>query len=163
MDKHPNDPDSEYQTLDGSPCTLHQLVHECPEWAANNIRRLEATVKAYDESLACHKLNLLALRQFQQGTHATNEDKGFYDNPRSHAEDFMLIVGEVAEALEADRLGNPPDDKIPEFSGIEAELADVVIRTLNFAEHNNMNVIGAMLAKAKFNAGRPRMHGGKRY
>ena len=103
------------------------------------------------------------LREFQKGTHATSEAKGFYDNPRTPAEDFMLITCEVAEACEGDRQGNPPDSHIPEFGSIEAELADAMLRILNFAEHRKMDVIGAMIAKAEYNKNRPHMHGGKKY
>jgi len=70
---------------------------------------------------------------------------------------------ELSEALEADRHGNPPDDKIPEFSGIEAELADTIIRILDTAEADGLDVIGAMVAKAEMNVGRSHKHGGKAY
>lgn len=103
------------------------------------------------------------LRNFQAKVHETAMQKGWWDNPNSNAENFMLMVSEISEAMEADRYGNPPDDKIPEFSGIEAELADTVIRILDFAEYHKMDVIGAMITKAEMNAGRPLMHGGKKY
>lgn len=68
---------------------------------------------------------------------------------------------ELSEALEYMRHGNPPDDKIPEFSGLEAELADVVIRIMSYAGSNNLRISEAIVAKIKFNATREHMHGGK--
>ena len=70
---------------------------------------------------------------------------------------------ELSEALEALRNGNPPDDKIPQFTGAEAELADVIIRVMDYAEARGFNVAQALVAKVEYNKTRPRMHGGKRF
>lgn len=103
------------------------------------------------------------LYTFQELVHENAKDKGWWDKSSSNAKSFMLMVSELAEAMEADRLGNPPDDKIPEYSGIEAELADTIIRILDFAEGKSWDVIGAMKAKFEYNKGREKMHGGKAY
>ena len=78
-------------------------------------------------------------------------------------EKLALIHAEVSEALEAVRAGNPPDDKVPEFSGLEAELADVVIRIMDLEQKLDLNVGGAIVAKNKMNEGREHMHGGKKF
>ena len=44
---------------------------------------------------------------------------------------IMLIVTELSEAVENIRHREMPDDKIPEFTGLEAELADAVIRIMD--------------------------------
>jgi NTP pyrophosphatase (non-canonical NTP hydrolase) len=72
---------------------------------------------------------------------------------------IMLMVTELAEAVEALRAGNPPDDKIPEFSGVEAELADAVIRIMDFGHARGHRVAQAIEAKMKYNTGRPYKHG----
>ena len=74
-------------------------------------------------------------------------------------EALALVHEEVSEAVSAARHGNPPDDKIPEFTGVEAELADVIIRVLDLAEGFQWRVGEAVLAKLKMNAGRQHMHG----
>lgn len=74
----------------------------------------------------------------------------------------MLMVTEVAESTEGLRHGDPPDDKVPEFTASEAELADVVIRIMDMAERYKLRVAEAIVAKAIMNAGRPYMHGGKK-
>lgn len=74
---------------------------------------------------------------------------------------LALIHSEVSEALENQRLGGVPDDKIPEFSGVEAELADVVIRIMDTAACNGLRVAEAIIAKMEMNRGREHKHGGK--
>lgn len=87
--------------------------------------------------------------------------KGFWDKPCSDAEQIALMHSELSEALEYLRHGNPPDDKIPQFKGLEAELADVVIRIMSYAGHRNLRVAEAIVAKMEHNSKRPHMHGGK--
>ena len=70
---------------------------------------------------------------------------------------------ELSEALEALRHGNPPDDKIPEFNGVEAELADCVIRIFDYCKQRGYRIVEAILAKHKFNETRPYKHGNKKF
>ena len=75
---------------------------------------------------------------------------------------LMLVVSEIAEAVEAIRHGNPPDDKIPNFSGAEAECADAIIRLMDLAEASGWNIAEAIVEKMEMNKGRPHLHGGKK-
>jgi len=88
-------------------------------------------------------------------------NKGFWDGERSDAELIALMHSELSEALEASRHGNPADDKIPEFSGIEAELADVIIRILDASFQREWDIAGAIIAKIRYNKTRSYKHGKK--
>ena len=84
---------------------------------------------------------------------------GWWDEPREDGTLIALIMSEAAEALEALRKGNKPDEHCPQFSGAEVELADVVIRIMDMAEARGWNVAGAIVAKHEFNKTRPYKHG----
>ena len=84
---------------------------------------------------------------------------GWWEEPREDGTLIALIMSEAAEALEALRKGNGPDEHCPQFSGAEVELADVVIRIMDMAEARGWDVAGAIVAKHEFNKGRPYKHG----
>lgn len=82
---------------------------------------------------------------------------------RNDGEMIALMHSELSEALEALRHGNGPSDHIPEFSGVEEELADVVIRIADYAQKRGLRVAEAIIAKMAFNNNREHRHGGKAF
>lgn len=72
---------------------------------------------------------------------------------RNHGEMMMLMVSEIAEAMEADRKGLM-DDKLPHRLGVEVELADAVIRIFDFAGRFGLDLGGAIAEKLAYNATR---------
>jgi hypothetical protein len=87
---------------------------------------------------------------------------GWWDGEdRNDGEMIALMHRELSEALEALRAGNPPDDKVPEFSGVEVELADCIIRIMDTAIARGWLVAEALVMKMEYNKLRPYRHGGK--
>jgi NTP pyrophosphatase (non-canonical NTP hydrolase) len=100
---------------------------------------------------------------------------------------LMLIVGEVAEAHEEIRKGlavnheyvsYPPslvaeigpeaaaerfarEGLIPKPEGVPSELADILIRVLDFCAEQKIDIGSVVRHKMEFNATRPRLHGKK--
>jgi len=88
-------------------------------------------------------------------------EKGWWKSNRNEAEIICLIHAELSEALEALRHGDPPSTHIPEFSGVEEEMADVIIRIMDYSAAKGLRVAEAVEAKIAFNQTRSHMHGGK--
>ena len=76
---------------------------------------------------------------------------------------IALTHSELSEGLEAVRKSKTADEHIPEFSGLEAELADAVIRIMNLATREKAGLAEAILAKAAYNETRAYQHGGKAF
>lgn len=76
------------------------------------------------------------------------------ERPHVVGEKLMLIVSEVAEAMEGHRKGLM-DDKLPHRKMIEAELADAVIRICDLAGALGLDLGGAVAEKLAYNAVRP--------
>lgn len=89
----------------------------------------------------------------------TAKDHGFWERDPSEAEMLALVHSEISECLEALRRKNPADNKIPKFSGAEAELADAVIRIADLAHEKGWRVGQAIAAKMAYNETRPYKHG----
>jgi NTP pyrophosphatase (non-canonical NTP hydrolase) len=103
----------------------------------------------------------MKISEIQEAVHRTAIEHGWWESPRPTGEVLMLMVTELAEAMEAHRDGNPESEKIPGFSKMEEELVDVIIRLLDFAGGTGLDIEGALSAKMAYNEGRPYRHGGK--
>ena len=69
---------------------------------------------------------------------------------RNKGELLMLMVSEIAEAMEGERK-DLMDDKLPHRRMVEVELADLLIRVFDYAGEYNLDLGGAFIEKLEYN------------
>lgn len=134
-------------------------------------------------------MNQLNINDFAKEVHENAKAHGWWEEPRSFGEIIALCHSELSEALEEYRERRPKvwrhcdlDEKIvcgegeyyhtvhcctscghrgekPE--GIAVELADCIIRILDYCGHEGIDIEEALRIKHEYNKGRPYRHGGK--
>lgn len=91
------------------------------------------------------------LSEWSQLCHATAREKGFWDKERNTGEALMLIVTELAEAMEAHR--------VQDQENFREELADTFIRLLDLCGGLGIDIEAEIAKKAERNKARPYKHG----
>lgn len=99
----------------------------------------------------------------QKEVYQNNFEKGFWNKTVEDGTRIALMHSELSEALEALRHGNPPDQHLSELDSVSVELADVIIRIMDFAQGKGYNVVESVIAKMRYNTTREYMHGGKKF
>lgn len=100
----------------------------------------------------------------QAEVYALAVSKGWHYPPREDGTLIALIHSELSEALEALRSpGILMDEKCTAYQVVEVELADAVIRIMDYAASREYDVAGALLAKHEYNRTRSQRHGGKQF
>lgn len=77
-------------------------------------------------------------------------DMGWHDTPREDGTALALIHSEISEALEGLRKGKA-DEHLPHRINAEVELADAIIRIMDFAGLKGYDIGGAVIEKLEYN------------
>lgn len=109
-------------------------------------------------------VEMMGLNKFMADVHENAKKHGWWDEERTFGEVIALCHSELSEALEEYRNGSPAlwygDGGKPE--GVAVELADCIIRILDYCGHEKYDIESILKIKHKYNKTRPYKHGGKR-
>lgn len=117
------------------------------------------------------------LNELAKAVHENAVSKGWWDDDRPFSEIVALIHSEVSEAFEEYRNGRKPTEVYASHGdgmacsppctpglkpeGVPIELADVILRILDYCGHAGIDIDDALERKMKYNTTRPHRHGGK--
>ena len=99
----------------------------------------------------------MSLNKLGAEAHIISVDHGWWDQPRNPMEIAALIHSEVSEFVEEERKTEYNESKALE------ELADVIIRVVDYCAYRGWDLDDAVFKKMLKNRNREHRHGGKRY
>lgn len=106
----------------------------------------------------------MGLREMAAYVHEISVSKGWWDKENAPADLIANVHAELSEAWEEHRNGHPDDEVYHQDgkpSGFVVELADAVIRILDYCAGKKIDIATVICIKSEFNQTRPYRHGGK--
>lgn len=126
----------------------------------------------------------MTIQELVKTAHEIAKSKGFWDSERNTGELLMLIVSELAEAMEADRkdvrcslnstelelgqhIATMDTEAFKVFyennikGSFEEEIADAYIRLFDLTGGMNIDILNHVLLKMEYNKTRSKLHGKK--
>lgn len=130
-------------------------------WCEQTLQRwINASFEPVSEQLIQRDRIIQAVKTLTDICHSASRNAGWWHNiktgeplKRNKGEMLMLMVSELAEAMEADRK-SLNDDHLPQYDGVSVEMADCLIRICDFVGGFGLKTAEAMADKIEYNANR---------
>jgi len=138
---------------------------EVDKMIKHNARKLYQQQLIDNMVVSLKRMKKRSLEKWTKYIHRWAKRKGWWEFPNSPLEIHMKIVTEAAEATEEVRSGNPDvwfDEKTMKPEGEAIELADAVIRIMDYFGYKKWDLEKMIALKMRFNETRPYRHGGKK-
>ena len=132
-----------YTLADGECVSPFDCIHGDGLSLDEFVRRVQEHKTLNDYAAECHRANMRWWISMVDGNKLS----------RNKGELLMLMVSEIAEAMEGERK-DLMDDKLPHRKMAEVELADCLIRIFDYAGAFGYDLEGAYQEKMKYNAQR---------
>ena len=131
------------------------------EWCEQTLQRwINASFEPVSEPLMQRDRIIQAVNALTDICHSASRNAGWWHDiktceplKRNKGEMLMLMVSELAEAMEADRK-SLQDDHLPQYDGVSVEMADCLIRICDFVGGFGLKTAEAMADKIEYNANR---------
>lgn len=104
------------------------------------------------------------LNELAKEIHENSINHGWWETERELPEILALIHSEVSEVLEEYRNHKQPTETyflLDKPEGIPSELADIIIRVLDYCAYAGIDIDEAVRIKHEYNKTREYKHGGK--
>jgi NTP pyrophosphatase (non-canonical NTP hydrolase) len=132
-----------YVLADGECVSPFECIHGDGLSLDEFVKRVQESKTLNNYAHECHVANMKWWTNMQTGEKLE----------RNKGELLMLMVSEIAEAMEGERK-DLQDDKLPNRKMAEVELADCLIRIFDYSAAFGYDLEGAYQEKMKFNAQR---------
>ena len=136
-------------------------LDEGKAWCELTLQRwIDASFEPVSEPLIQRDRIIQAVSTLTDICHSASRNAGWWHDiktgeslKRNKGEMLMLMVSELAEAMEADRK-SLQDDHLPQYDGVSVEMADCLIRICDFVGGFGLKTAEAMADKIEYNANR---------
>ena len=111
------------------------------------------------------KRDMTDINEIAKEIHKNAVAHGWWEETRTFPEIVALIHSELSEALEEYRSNHGVTEVYQEAEkpeGVPIELADAIIRILDYCGYAGIDIVAALERKHEYNKTRPYRHGGKR-
>ena len=154
----------EYIEREAAKARLRMWITDCVLDGDNETAdRFRDCIDLLDSIPAADVAPVTTLNELTKEIHDNAVSHGWWDEPRNLLEIVALCHSELSEAVEEYRAGRPMvwanEDGKPE--GIATEMADCLIRILDWFGREGLDVDEIVRQKMAYNRGRPYKHGKK--